>query len=141
MRKVTAEQLIDFVINHGEEFSVTMKDIEIVGLDNCLDWASACNAASHGYPTEYDIFACYFSCNFKCHLKQAVALSNAEYVIDAVEYFGTYDREVAGGFMIYCNSFEEMQREVSELQQEDCIGYIVRDKNDTVIMKFNYPAC
>ena len=141
MRKVTAEQLIDFVINHGEEFSVTMKDIEIVGLDNCLDWASACNAACKNDATKYDIFACYFSCNFKCHLKQAVALSNAEYVINAVEYFGTYAREVAGGFMIYCNSFEEMQREVSELQQEACIGYIVCDKNNKVITRFNYSVC
>lgn len=138
MRKVTAEQLIDFVVNHGEEFSVTMKDVGIVGLDRCLDGASACNAACKNDATEYDIFDCYFSRNFKCHLNQAIALSNAEYIIDVVEYFGTYDSEVAGGGTIYCNSFEEMQKETNELQHEYCIGYIVRDKNDNVVSRFNY---
>ena len=34
--KVTVEQLVDFISKHGEDFNVTAKDIEFVGLDRVL---------------------------------------------------------------------------------------------------------
>lgn len=34
--KVTVEQLVDFIMTYGDEFGVTVKDIEFVGLDRVL---------------------------------------------------------------------------------------------------------
>ena len=144
--RVTAEQLISFVVNHGDEYGVTMKDIELVGLDECISGASCCNAACERNATEHSIFSCYFSRNFKCHLRNAIAYNNAEYIIHVVEYFGGYDDEYGydyepmGGGTIYCNSYEEMQDEVKQLQDESDIGYRVCDKSGKTVSVFRYRA-
>lgn len=145
--RITAEQLINFVINRGNMYGVTMNDVELVGIDKCVAGASCCNAAYERNVTEYDIFSCYFSGNFKCHLAEAIALNTAEYIIHIIEYFGGYedeygfDHEVMGGDTIYCNSYEEMQREIAQLQNENDIGYHVCDKNGKTVSTFNHHAC
>ena len=71
--KVTKEQLINFVIENGDSFGVTMKGIEFVGVDNVLyhiahqvDPRTSTFYGDHMCPVEYasDTLAETILCDF-----------------------------------------------------------------------------
>lgn len=128
---ITEEQLINFVFNNGDEYGVTIEDVELVGINKCVAGASCCNAAFERGATEQSILSCYFSRNFKSHLSEAKALDAAEYIIYVTEYCG--DCEPIGGRTVYCGSHKEAIHEAAELHRENDIDYRIYDKNGKLI--------